>query len=172
METQYAWMAGYFDGEGSFMIIKNERKGYIYYDCRISVSSTEDVPLIECKNIAGGYFNKKKFKPSSKNEYAKSARLWYLKGTSLDNLLPKIYPYLVLKKEQCMLLMYFRSGFTRGASDGIWGRKTDNERNEHRLMLKYAMNALNHRGTSDLSDEKRIGLEYWNKIKRSIDNNI
>ena|SRR3990167_3051337 len=50
-KIQLAWLAGILDGEGSFMVIRSNRKGKYRYFYRISIANSNEIIINECKLI-------------------------------------------------------------------------------------------------------------------------
>ena len=104
-ETDYAYIAGYIDGDGCF---------YIGYDrsakrlkpkpiTSITISSVNNEVLYHFKSLYGGSVN------TSKGAYdnCKSQYHFTLRKTETCKLVNNILPYLVEKQDQCILLQEF-----------------------------------------------------------------
>ena len=143
--TDWAWLAGFLEGEGSFQIAMHKKK---YFTAVLSATNTDQLPLDKCRVIAGGSICRAggKMWPV---EHKHPSR-WSIKGSDLDVSLPNILPHLSSKREQAQILLLLRSEIHHGASAGHFGRTNFVwETLFRRLMFKRAINALNWRGTLD-----------------------
>lgn len=107
-ELDYAWAAGFFDGEGSVTINVSKtgsRRLNPSYRLQITVTQVDIEPLIKLKNIFGGNW-------STKIENNKLGKLpvsrWYLYGDDAARFLLVVRPYLVVKYKQADLGIYFQ----------------------------------------------------------------
>ena len=107
-----AYLAGFFDGEGTISIHKHKEttsRGY-YFQPFFSVSNTNLEALTFIKNKLGNIGNLHKTS-TRKGELEKgwkpAYRLDIGKRSHLLELLPKIIPYLIIKKKQSELLLQF-----------------------------------------------------------------
>jgi len=104
-DTDLAWIAGFMDGEGSFMIQKRNKHWksptpYKWYHrpC-VSVSQVEIEPLEHIASIIGsGGIN------LNTNKKVHELRFH---GKTLRNLLPQLVPYLFCKRTQAELVLKF-----------------------------------------------------------------
>ncbi|PYS90446.1 MAG: hypothetical protein DMF62_04605 [Acidobacteria bacterium] len=90
-ETDYAWLAGFIDGEGCFRWAKGGR-GVGSIRLTVGQKHREVLDKIariaECGHVNGPYI--------SGNKY-----MWSISAAQLRNLMPKIWPYLgIVKKRQ------------------------------------------------------------------------
>lgn len=102
-----AYIAGFFDGEGSIVIPRrytNLRRG-----CKFSLSVrivNTYKPVIDlCQRLFGGYVYEK---PIEKSHH-KQAYQWYVNAQKGEDFLKLILPYLVVKKEEAEIAMEFRN---------------------------------------------------------------
>jgi hypothetical protein len=110
-EIQLAYLAGIIDGEGTIYIqgrIKEGRNRFNYFP-RFQVGNT-DIKLINWlfDNFGGNRYTKDRSKhnPKWRTQYE-----WYTNPILLDQLLPLIIPFLVIKKEHAKIMFDFRQTF-------------------------------------------------------------
>lgn len=138
-DTQWAYLAGIMDGEGSFSIARGGRKpdpstghpnGYINWQLKISIGNTNDKLhdwLLE--NVGGAKYMG--HRPTTDKH--KSGYNWQLHGKErMKEFIEGVLPYLVLKKEQALLAL---------KSIAIEGKNP-----ELREKLWLQMKALNRKG--------------------------
>jgi intein/homing endonuclease len=111
-DTQWAYLAGIMDGEGSFSIARGGRKpdpehghpnGYINWQLKISIGNTnENLHAWLLENVGGAKYLGHK----SKTDKHKSGYNWQLHGKeNMKEFIEGVLPYLVLKKEQALLAL-------------------------------------------------------------------
>lgn len=106
-QTQLAYLAGIIDGEGCITILyyAKQRK----YIPNFSVVNT-DLCLIEwlVDTFSGKFYTRRpqKDRPLDKVKYE-----WVISQSIIDKLLPKILPFLVIKKKNAELLLKFRETY-------------------------------------------------------------
>ena len=105
-ETDYAWAAGFIDGEGSIMITHNDgptRKN-TNYQLRMAVPNSDRQSVEEIFRIfsVGGIISTKTTKGH------KLSHVWQLAGNrSISAILEKVLPYLRVKRERALLALEF-----------------------------------------------------------------
>lgn len=105
-ETQLAYLAGIIDGEGCFYI---QQPGGKSHTLRLFVMNTYE-PLIDYLYSTYGGF---KYSRNNENPRWKIRHEWFVDRDILDDLLPRIYPYLINKKEHCDIAIKFRKTFPK-----------------------------------------------------------
>lgn len=106
-ETDYCYLAGFIDAECCLGISKYKPKNRPNFTYKISLICNNTSPNIFYwfKERLGGSMS---FVPrNEKNPKHKNQICWHLTGNQLSKILPKIYPYLISKKEICGKLMEF-----------------------------------------------------------------
>lgn len=112
-ETEKAYLAGLFDGDGCIVIRKQKQYAYPgriqHVMCAILTMS--DKPILEfwVNKFGIGSVAKLKDKRARRSVYQ-----WRLSAKNADSMLRIIYPYLMVKKDQADLAFKFRE--TIGAS--------------------------------------------------------
>ena len=156
--TEAAWLAGFLDGEGSFMVTRSFRKTCAAptYIAVVAAANT-DIRLVErCKTLAGGCIVGIK----SKSDRWKDAYHWTLKGVGVGPVLVEIIPYLVSKKRQAELLLHLRSLTRIGSPPGRNSTRKTLEEVDQRTSVYIAVRDLNKRGprnpTYAAMSERRI----------------
>ena len=146
--TDAAWLAGIIDGEGSMLIAEDSRRIHApSFEAQVSVVNTNKQMVDYCKKIGDGCVQG----PIGQNrpDMHKPAFRWCVKRKKADVVIKAILPYLITKQEQAGILLHLISQTNAGACKGQWGRKAASEDQvAYRRMLKFAVQALNHRGTS------------------------
>ena len=104
-ETDYAYMAGYIDGDGCFYIGHERSPKRLKPKPIVSIiiSSVNNKVLYHFKSLYGGSVNiSKKTSGNNKSQYH-----LILKKTESCKLINGILPYLTEKRDQCILLLEF-----------------------------------------------------------------
>lgn len=101
-----AWIGGFMDGEGSFMLTEHRQRNNLGYDPRISCPNTNPLNIEALyKYTQMGYICDR----TVNNPRAKSAQVWSLRVKEQKIFLPLIIPHLVCKRKQAELLLeYFQ----------------------------------------------------------------
>ena len=149
--TDAAWLAGFLDGEGSFMVAKSWHLGCSAptYAAVVGASNTDKSLLLKCQSIAGG----KIVTTAAKSARWKDAHHWQIKGRSVEPLVRSVLPYLVGKRRQAELLLKLRALTHLGSKPGCFStRKTPAEVAE-RADIHALVKALNARGGPSINPE-------------------
>lgn len=121
-ETEIAWAAGFFDGEGCIMIIADGR-GIPYL--RLYIDQKVEEPIRKLHNLFGGSV--------SYSEKKKIHRL-QISSTQAASALESLLPYLTVKREQAILAMDFQ---LRRSNSTARKSQEEKERDElDRLKMK------------------------------------
>lgn len=117
-EIDLAYLAGFIDGEGCFFIGIFDTKsaaGNIArnYHTYIKICNTDkNVMDWIAKTFNGTNYNQYKSTDRAR-QYDKTIYNIQFTGENLNQILPKIYPYLIVKKQQCEIMMKMRSTFQK-----------------------------------------------------------
>lgn len=109
-DTQWAYLAGIMDGEGSFSIARGGRKpsyghpkGYVNWQLKISIGNTNENLHEWLLEYVGGA---KYLGHRSKTDKHKFGYNWQLHGKgNMKAFIEGVLPYLVLKKKQAILAL-------------------------------------------------------------------
>ena len=103
-----AYLAGFFDGEGSVGVYETQQSGYsrcsgVWYKPRVSAgNSVKKIPILFQKQYGGGLVSFRR------NEDRKWEHAWSLSTNKpIELFLLKMLPYLIVKREQALLVMRF-----------------------------------------------------------------
>jgi hypothetical protein len=116
-ETDYAWLAGIIDGEGSLfvsrVIVPANRRGFSYRT-QLSVTNTNQELILKIREIIGSGSVSHIPEPRSdwKDRYVYSA----FSGT-IRTIVPKILPYLIAKKKHAMKVLELLTLYSQGKKD-------------------------------------------------------
>lgn len=105
-ETTIAYLAGIIDGEGCISI---QNPGGKTHTLRLYVMNTHK-PLIDFlyQTFGGFQYSRKR-----ENKNWKIRHEWFVDRDTIDEILPRIYPYLINKKEHCEIAIEFRKTFPK-----------------------------------------------------------
>ena len=152
-DTQWAYLAGIMDGEGSFSIARGGRKpsyghpnGYTNWQLKISIGNTnESLHDYLLENVGGAKYMGHR----SKTDKQKHGYNWQLHGKeNMKEFITGVLPYLVLKKEQALVAL---------ESIAIEGKNPELRRD---LWIK--MKGLNRKGkTVETNTPNGSLLENW-----------
>ncbi len=122
-ETDYAFLAGIIDGEGTISIHRNaaRKKGRVYVSCQpqLTISNT-DLPMLESLQVrVGGHIVK--VRAPAKKHWKQGYLLCFRRG-EIVVLLPRVIPYLIAKRRKAELLLEYMKTRTKGVSTGEDGR--------------------------------------------------
>lgn len=170
-EEDWAYAAGFFDGDGNIYIRKRKGKKEIWnstYSINVSIGNTDKDIIIWLKDkFGGGIRNHIKQK-----EYHKQAYQWRVSGKIAYNFLKLIYPYLILKKYQAGLSIEFyefmKESHKHLRKKGVNGsvkisKENILKREEYRnLILSFSGDGENFKTKTEISNN-----EYENNILMS-----
>lgn len=109
LDTELAWAAGFLDGEGHFGLARQGGKHRITDDARqpfIKATQVVPEPLEKLKAMFGGTVNARGTKTST----GKTAYDWTIRsGVRVREVVPLIEPYLIVKREQALIVLEFAS---------------------------------------------------------------
>ena len=105
-DTDLAWAAGFFDGEGCVLL----RKSRNTYVVRITVSQVNPAPIVKFKRLFGGHISEQKPKNKSWKEQWK----WEQDAKSGVETLLQLLPYLVVKRDVADLAIEFQKTKRKG----------------------------------------------------------
>ena len=136
-KTDWAYMAGFFDGEGSigFMTMGRRRKTF---RLRVQVISTNEWAVQFLRFSSGGSVGVDRHTLFQRMRW-KTAYRWGVYDNKAYSFLKQIYPYLKLKKPQAELAFLFQEHKKRG------GYKAK-EYMDFEADFKQQITLLNHRG--------------------------
>jgi hypothetical protein len=111
-----AYMAGIIDGEGCFFMAKLPKKtgdGYVseHYRGLLKIDNT-DVRLLDWIDSVFSGTASARCRSTSSRQFEREVFTWTATGDRLLDLCEQILPYLVIKKEQCLLMIKFRKTYT------------------------------------------------------------
>jgi hypothetical protein len=122
-ETDYAYLAGVIDGEGTitFSRIPTRRNGRVYcnYSPHLSISNTDLGMMKSLKRRFGGGLVR--VAPPS-NKLWKRGNILYFRREEMLTLLPKVTPYLTGKKRKAELLLEYMTTRTESVRQDKNGR--------------------------------------------------
>ena len=113
-DTELAYLAGIIDGEGCFFIglFRTEAtKNRMNYHTYIKISNNEK-SLIDWVHKKAGATNIQQDRLTRKSGANRACYSSQITGATLDALLPKIFPYLIIKRRQCEIMLRMRNTFT------------------------------------------------------------
>lgn len=102
-DTDIAWSAGFFDGEGWLVIQKRGGKYKSHY-LRIGIAHVAPEPLYEMQRLYGGNIRK----DSKVYGNRKPRHVWTLSCSKAANAVMQMQPYLHNKNEVCRLGLEFQ----------------------------------------------------------------
>lgn len=108
-----AYLAGIIDGEGSIYIgnfSSNKKTGTPHYQTNIEVTNTDENLIKWLLDNFGGRSNKYTKKQSPANS-RKPIYRWIVSGELLTELCHILLPFLVIKREQCEIMIKMRATF-------------------------------------------------------------
>lgn len=145
-EDELAWMAGFFDGEGSIGIqsSRHRDKGNVFYKLYVSVGNTEKVLLEPFRERFGGSIrvDKRKSVRTDKHDRVKDYYIWRCDARKAKYVIKQILLYLKHQKkiEQAILGLKFQNQKRKGN-----GRKPLSMSYHHRQREFYEeMKELHH----------------------------
>lgn len=102
-KEQYAYLAGLIDGDGCVAFRKrkdSKTKSGFSYTSQMIVTSKDEWFLLDLQKVFGGYMNKQG------RSVFNGKQIWSLRFTSNQTreMLPKLIPHFVLKKQEAELL--------------------------------------------------------------------
>ena len=113
--AQLAYLAGIIDGEGSIYIGNfscNPKNKVPYYQTNMEVSNTDGRLIEWLINNVGGRSWKYTPNQTPKNSRKQVFR-WIISGNLLTHICKLILPYVIIKKEQCEIMIKMRETYER-----------------------------------------------------------
>lgn len=143
--ADYAWAAGFFDGEGSVSIKKSSAsKTGNSFQLLLHAAQVDPEPLEKMKNIFGG--NLCSYERQRKGlSYAERYWEWGLVGSGAKQALLAMLPYLTIKRERAEMAVDFQSVLEERGRGG----KLSIDEVETRKAFYDGMRQLNWLATSE-----------------------
>ena len=146
-ETDYAYLAGIIDGEGTVTIRRlTERKReriYVSYGPAITVSNTDLIMLKSLRNRFGG--NIVRANPPRNKRWSQGYLLCFRREEMLV-LLPKTIPYMTRKRRKAELLLEYMTTRTKSVATGAGGRFVSVPLTERQREIIAKIRKKNKRG--------------------------
>lgn len=139
-----AYLAGFFDGEGSISICRKSRRGmYGRFGLNLCVANTFAPPVEALRRRFGGRLYAHAGRGSRKPQL-----YWYIDGPKAESVLQELYPLLWVKRERAWLALEYRAQCIgpRGAIDGKPQAPMTEEQEALSAGFYFAMRYLNQRG--------------------------
>lgn len=110
-DVWWAYLAGLIDGEGTFGIVKhkeNTTRGF-YFCPYISISNTNKNALLFIKEELGsiGNLHKTSTRKQDRGNIKPSYKFDICKRQHIIEIIPKTLPYLIIKKDNALILLEF-----------------------------------------------------------------
>lgn len=123
-DTDLAWLAGFFDGDGSIHAAEYRNHKF---RLRLSFGQKDPAPLVRIQELLGGYL---RCKNQNHPDSFCSAHMHYLAygGKASYDILKLIRPYVVAKKEQVEVALILHDMPTRKAQVPLAQRLKDLKR--------------------------------------------
>src|SRR3989304_9522694 len=103
--TELAYLAGFFDGEGCIRIICVKDRGYLYGNHRLWIQVTNTNPIIMDKfHNLGWYITERK----NLKKHWKRCWVGVLKDNKALDFLQSIFPFLIVKRDEAQLAIDFQ----------------------------------------------------------------
>jgi hypothetical protein len=141
---QLAYLAGIVDGEGCFYFGKVKQGRYgngTQWHCKLAVTSC-DKCLTDWLNDLFGGTKEQRYRYISKRAFERPIHRWDASGLMLNYLLPKILPYLIIKRKQCETMIEIRKTYAN-----IGSKRLPDEvvfRREEFLLIMRNLNSRYH----------------------------
>ena len=113
-DTDYAWLAGIIDGEGSIFISNTRVPGNIrgfQYRAQMSVCNTNEELIMQVHKIAnvGSIHRSREVRKDWRDKF-----YFNINANGMRDLLPRVIPYLILKKRVASKIIEFLSYMKAG----------------------------------------------------------
>lgn len=136
-ETEYAWAAGFLDGEGSFLIVPSRKQNEAIYKRKPSIQAQQIVekPISKLYKILGGSIIERSNTTSAGNPIWQ----WQIQGGkgSLEAL-PLLLPHLVVKRRAAELLLRYANTYNED-TDHRHGIPLEVQKERLEIWEKYQM---------------------------------
>ena len=129
---EFAWAAGFFDGEG-WIKIQSRGGNYIGYYLRIGVCQVKKEPLLKMQKIFGGNVRVKQQAIGNR----KLQYIWTLSTKQAAEALVSMLPYMVHKNDVAEVALEFEKTI------GLTGQRVSQETQLYRTLLADKIMALN-----------------------------
>lgn len=144
-ELNFAYLAGYIDGDGCFYIdTVKAKKGpeRIHYRTILKFASVDIEIMNWLHKFLGINFWEKVVSKKRKHLNRRKVYEANLTGDSLDELIQRIYPYLRIKKRHCEIMMKMRSTYKK-PEKGIVCSKPTQEIISIRHQCHFELKSIN-----------------------------
>jgi hypothetical protein len=148
-----AYLAGIVDGEGCFyigLIPKKEGDGYVssHYRGLLKIDNTDKRLLDWIDQVYSGTASAQT-RTTSSRRFEREVFTWVATGDRLLDLCEQILPYLVIKKEQCELMIKFRNTYkaplgSHKLEEGVLEERKSCYESIRKLNSRWHLHPLKH----------------------------
>ncbi|KKN34944.1 hypothetical protein LCGC14_0788850 [marine sediment metagenome] len=153
IDLKYAYLAGLIDGEGCIQIKrqKDSAKSFgFYFRLEVQITSTNEKLIAYLISNHDGYIYKQK----SANPKHKTALHWRVGSTTAKKLLEKVFPYLIIKREQAQVAYKFQQILDDNPTSGKREAMTKDMLSQRSVLYKK-VRGLNQKGVMRIEEFKK-----------------
>ena len=104
-DAEAAYIAGFVDGEGTINVLRTAKKRFL---AELSIGQIDPRPLVWIKEICGGAGSNVRVYVYKNRPTSKPIWLWAVQGEKFDQIIEKILPYLIVKKDKAEIAIKMR----------------------------------------------------------------
>lgn len=111
-QIEWARLAAYIDGEGSFLIFMchNKKRPRGYHALKIVIGNTDFRLMSWLHRSFGGFINRSS-KPENNKLSKRQIYYWHVGSAMAEDVTRRCLPYLIMKADQAELVLQFRATF-------------------------------------------------------------
>lgn len=131
MDTDYAWAAGFLDGEGCFYLQGTSKVNPLTKTPSIKATQVDPRPLLKLQEIFEGAVSPRNIRTST----GKIAHDWNVHGgEGCRRVLPFILPYMTTRAEEASILLQYAE-IMRSSNKGSW-RLSAAEEEQRKILIE------------------------------------
>jgi hypothetical protein len=142
-DAELSYLAGIIDGEGTITVFHPKSRPATVFEQIVTVETTSKILTDWLVIHFGGqvYFRERPINLPQGIQSKRSRWKWTLRKSEIDNIVPAILPFLVIKHEQAELMIEFRALMSL---NGVWAKRGVPAANlSRRLEIAHRFSLIN-----------------------------